>query len=235
MRLAVKGTQASELLQRAEWRLRCQSKVRAGQGGIGGKLGACHRSVTPIHPCTHPQACPASFPGPQPLQSPPPSKDRQVRPVHHLHHSEPYSQRLPPEPRVCQRLTYRAADQPDFPPPATLLLRWPLLTRVQQGRAATSLKVTQLCPTQASGPQSMGTTLSSRAPSAPLHGIMGQAIHVLSREPSPSPPLQGGPCRQAPRPAAHCVPGRPAALQASAGHGRAPAHTPHRGCPQYPW
>ncbi|KAB0350608.1 hypothetical protein FD754_015465, partial [Muntiacus muntjak] len=98
-------------------------------------------------------------------------------------------------PRQGLLLTYRAADQPDFPPSAMLLLRWPLLTRAQQGRAATGLKATQLCPTQASGLQSTDTTLSSRAPSAPLHGIR----------------------------AAHCVPGRPAALQASAGHGQAPA------------
>lgn len=187
-------------------------------------------------PCTPaPNLRPAQLPslGPSHSRARPPARTDKSG---HLHHSEPHSQRLPPEPRVCQRVTYRTADQPDFPPPATLLLRWPLLTRAQQGGAATGLRATQLCPTQVSGPQSTDIALSSRAPSAPLHRTRGQAIHVLSRAPSPSPPpLQGGPRCQAPQPAAHCVPGQPAAPQASAGHGRAPARTPHTGCPQYPW
>lgn len=38
MRLAVKGTQASELLQRAEWRLRC-SHSRTGTESEQAKVG----------------------------------------------------------------------------------------------------------------------------------------------------------------------------------------------------
>lgn len=52
--------------------------------------------------------------------------------------------------------------------------------------------------------------------------------------PAPAPP-RGGPCPQAPRPAARCVLGRPAVPQASAGRGPAPAHTPHTGCSRCPW
>lgn len=79
-----------------------------------------------------------------------------------------------------------------------------------------------------------------KSPTArPARGFPGVSVRCLgvsiSGAPAPAPlPSWAGPHPQAPRPAARCAPGRPAAPRASAGHGRAPAHTPHTGCPRRP-
>lgn len=119
-------------------------------------------SIAPMHPCTQPQACPASFPGPQPLQSPPPSKDRQVRPFAPFRATQPEA----PSRHVCQ------GSHTGLPTSLTFLLlprcsSAGLFSRGPTGWSSHRPEATQLCPTQVSGPQSTDIALSNGAPSAP--------------------------------------------------------------------
>lgn len=188
----------------------------------------------PTAPCTPaPNLRPAQLPPWAPATpEPAPSKDRQVRPFAPFRATQPEApSRTPGRPPKGHIPT---ADQPDFPPSCHAAPPLASSHEAQQGGAATGLRATQLCPTQVSGPQSTDIAWLQGTPSPPAQ----------NQGPSHPRPLQSAQpslllCREGlvARPSASCsLCSRAAsALQASAGHGRAPACNSHTGCPQYPW